>query len=99
MREIAYLEIAERLKEPGKTNVANIQDLLEPYVFPYFFQHLNVIIISASDVWGELSREFWVKTTYPCDPVYALKCQINGRGPNNQGGLKKLPRFNERGAT
>ena len=42
MREIAYLEIAERLKESGKTNVANIQDLLEPYLFPYFFQHLNV---------------------------------------------------------
>ena len=53
MREIAYLEIAERLKESGKTNVANIQDLLEPYLFRYFFQHLNVTIISASDAWGE----------------------------------------------
>ena len=41
MREIAYLEIAERLKESGKTNVANIQDLLEPYLFPYCVQHLN----------------------------------------------------------
>ena len=53
MREIAYLEIAERLKESGKTNVANIQDLLEPYLFPYFVQHLNVPIMSASDAWGE----------------------------------------------
>ena len=53
MTEIPYLEIAERLKESGKTNVANIQDLLEPYLFPYFFQHLNVTIISASDAWGE----------------------------------------------
>ena len=53
LREMAYLEIAERLKESGKTNVANIHDLLEPYLFPYFFQHLNVTIISASDAWGE----------------------------------------------
>ena len=53
MREIAYREIAERLKESGKTNVANIQELLDPYLFPYFFQHLNVTIISASDAWGE----------------------------------------------
>ena len=69
MREVAYPEIAERLKKSGKTNVANIQNLLEPYLFPYFFQHLNVAIISPSDAWGEQSCEFWVKTTYPCDPV------------------------------
>ena len=30
---MAYLGIAERLKESGKTNVANIEDLLEPYLF------------------------------------------------------------------
>ena len=41
MREMAYLEIAERLKESGKINIANIQDLLEPtilmsIIFPTF---------------------------------------------------------------
>ena len=77
MREMAYLEIAERLKTSGKKNVANVQDLLEPYLFPHFFQHLNVTIICPSDTWDEQSREFWVNTTYPCDPVYALKWQIN----------------------
>ena len=52
MREVAYLEIAERLKNSDKTNVANIQNLLEPYLFPYIFQHLNVTIISPSDALG-----------------------------------------------
>ena len=78
MREMAYLEIAERLKKTGKTNVGNIQDLLEPYLFPYFFQYLHVTIISPSDAWGEQSREVWAKTTYPCDLVYTLKYQISG---------------------
>ena len=90
MREMAYLGIAERLKESGKTNVANIQDLLEPYLFPYFFQHLNVTIISPSGAWGEQTHEFWAKATYPCGPVYTLKCQIDGSGPNNQGGWKSF---------
>ena len=58
MREMANLEIAERLKKSGKTNVANIQDLLEPYLFPYFFQHLNVTIISPFDAFGAGRHKF-----------------------------------------
>ena len=97
MREMAYLEIAERLKESGTINVANIQDLLEPTILIFILLptfnvgcHLNATIISPSDAWGEQSREFWVKTKYHCDPVYALKCQTNGRGPNTQGGWKNF---------
>ena len=55
---MAYLGIAERLKESGKTNVANIQDLLEPYLFPYFFQHLNATIISPSGAWSVGCHKF-----------------------------------------
>ena len=58
MREMAYLEIAERLKKSGKKHVANVQDLLEPYLFPYFFQHLNITIISPSDARGVGCHKF-----------------------------------------
>ena len=96
MREVAYLEIAERLNKSGKTNVANIQNLLEPCLFSYIFQHLNVAIISPSDAWGEQSCEFWLKTTYPCDPFDTLKCQINVGIPVIRG-VGKLPKFNKWG--
>ena len=31
MREMAYLEIAEKLHKSGKTHAANIKNLLKPY--------------------------------------------------------------------
>ena len=49
---MAYQEIAESLEKSGKTHVANIQDLLKPYLFQYFLQRLNAAIISSSDAWG-----------------------------------------------
>ena len=52
MKEIAYLEIAEKLEKSGKTHVANIQDLLKPYLFQNYLQYLNVTITSISDAWG-----------------------------------------------
>ena len=46
MREMAYLEIAERLQKLCKMHVVNIQDRLKPYLFQYFLRHLTVTIIS-----------------------------------------------------
>ena len=45
MREVAYLEIAEKLEKSGKTNVANIENLLGLYLFHCFLHCLN-------DTWG-----------------------------------------------
>ena len=36
MREMAYLEIAEKLENSGKIHIANIHNLLKPYLFQYF---------------------------------------------------------------
>ena len=51
MREMAYLEIAEKLEKSGKAHVANIQNLLKPYLFQNLLQYLNVTITFTSDAW------------------------------------------------
>ena len=48
MREMAYLEIAEKLDKPGKAYVANIQNLLKQYLLQYLIQNLNVTITPSS---------------------------------------------------
>ena len=71
MREMAYLEITERLKESVKTNVANIQKPFRTILIFILFQHLNVTIISPSGAWGVGCHKFqrggnktnsWVKS-------------------------------------
>ena len=48
MREMAYLEIAEKLDKSGKAYVANIQNLLKQYLLQYLIQNLNVTITPSS---------------------------------------------------
>ena len=48
MREMAYLEIAEKLDKSGKAYVANIQNLLKQYLLQYPIQNLNVTITPSS---------------------------------------------------
>ena len=52
MREMAYLEIIEKLEKSGKIHIANIQDLLKPYLFQNILQYLIVTITFTSDAWG-----------------------------------------------
>ena len=44
MREMAYLEIAEKLDKSGKAYVANSQNLLKQYLLQYLIQNVNVTI-------------------------------------------------------
>ena len=48
LREMAYLEIAEKLDKSGKAYVANIQTLLTQYVLQYLIQNVNVTITPSS---------------------------------------------------
>ena len=48
MREMAYLEIAEKFDKSGKAYVATIQNLLKHYLLQYLIQNLNVTITPSS---------------------------------------------------
>ena len=48
MREMAYLEIAEKLDKSGKAYVANSQNLLKQYLLQYLIQNVNVTITPSS---------------------------------------------------
>ena len=58
MREMAYLEIKEKLEISGKAHVANNQHLLKPHLFWNFLQYLNVTITSLTEASGVGCHKF-----------------------------------------